>query len=97
MAEKTTNNKEESVPLAPNQDSIKVSGKLFYNEGSWNTIRLKKEVLHEFPQLREKDGNFTYNMTILKTVEELKKMIAEMEKNGTLPILMTFNKENGVS
>jgi len=40
---------------------IDIEGKLIYNEGfqAWNTIRLKKEIFSEFPELKEKRSKFS--------------------------------------
>ncbi len=83
---------EEVVILSPSRQNIKINGKLHYNEGaqSWNLIRLKKEVLHEFPQLREKSASFGYTMIISKSKEGFEELI-QKEKDG-LPILLFFSK-----
>lgn len=93
MADKKELSNEGQVPLKPNEEAVKVEGKLFYNDGSWNTIRLKKEVLSVFPQLKEKESTFSYTMVIPKSVEESKKALLEIEANGRIPILLLIDKD----
>ena len=95
---KIPENGKEVVILSPNRQNVKISGKLNYNEGSqsWNLIRLKKEVLHEFPQLREKSASFGYTMIISKSKEGFEELI-QKEKDG-FPILLFLSrniKEDG--
>ena len=80
--------------LTPRKEALKINGKLLYNEGdqSWNMIRLKKEVLYEFPQLKEKQSSFSYLMVIGKTQEEIKQVLSEVNKEA-VPVLLFFNKE----
>jgi hypothetical protein len=82
--------------LVPQEEPIVVNGKMFYSEGeqSWNVLRLKNEVLKEFPQLKEKREKFGYTLLISKTKNDVKKVLAEVEKTGAIPILLFFNKEN---
>ncbi len=81
--------------LAPSREAVTIQGKLFYSEGdqSWNLIRLKKEVLHEYPQLKDKSASFGYTMIVPKSIEEIKKAIAEFEKVAAVPIILFFRKE----
>ncbi len=93
-----TKENERFVTLSPMQQTLKVDGKLFYNEPSqaWSIIRLKKEMLQEFPQLKEKRDNFIYQMYLPRKYEDLKKMLNEMEKQKqTIPILMFLCKRMG--
>lgn len=92
----TPTKKEQPVSfLKPKVEATKIEGKLFYSEGdqSWNIIRLKKEVVKEFPQLKEKREKFGYTLVISKSQEEIKKIISEVEENGAIPILLFFNRE----
>ena len=83
--------------LVPKLETLEVIGKLFYNEGSqaWNIIRLKKDLLFQFPQLKEKRSNFSYKMIMPSSLNELKKKVKEIEKNSeSIPILLFFRKSN---
>ena len=86
--------KEQEIILSPSKNTIKIKGKLFYSEGaqSWNIIRLRREVLHEFPELKEKSASFGYTMIVPKTNDEVKKAILDIEK-GVIPILLFFRRE----
>jgi hypothetical protein len=79
--------------LAPSKEAVIVDGKIFYSEGhqAWNVIRLKKEVLHEYPQLRNKRESFGYKMIIPKDSETIKKVLKEISENA-IPILLYLCK-----
>ena len=79
--------------LTPHSHLFQVAGRIFYSEGdqSWNTIRLKKEILQQFPQLKEKSSSFGYVMIIPRSQEEMKKLVDE--KKESLPILLFFHKD----
>jgi hypothetical protein len=82
--------------IRPYDDTLDVMGHVAYdgNYGAWNTIRLKKEVLQEFPQLKEKLAKIRYKLLFYKNHQEFiiaaKKM---QENNEPLPILLFFYKE----
>jgi hypothetical protein len=54
----------------------KIKGKLCYNEGvrAWNVRRLKKEILEEFSDLKDKSTRFTYEMLLFYDFELLNSM-----------------------
>lgn len=82
--------------LTPQRETLKILGKLSYKEGAqaWSVLQLKKEILQEFPQLKEKRGKFCYLMTFHRTFKEIKKELADLEKkNEVLPILLLFGRE----
>jgi hypothetical protein len=85
-------NGKEVVILSPGNHT-KVDGKIFYSEGDqcWNLIRLRKEVLHEFPELKKKSVSFGYTMIIPKSKEGFKEILLGMEKEA-IPILLFLNK-----
>lgn len=77
--------------LSPKKDTVKVEGKLFYNEGdqAWNMLRLKKEILAEFPNLKEKQSKFGYMMLMNQNFEELQEELNKLSKQqGAVPILL---------
>ena len=81
--------------LQPTRSVIKTEGFLSYGESirSWNTIRLKKEFINEFPILEEKNSKFGYNITFYRTYEELEIAIRKMKKeNKPLPLLLFLQK-----
>ena len=88
----------EKKPLTP-RNFIDVEGKIIYSEGNqaWNIIKLKKEFLNEFHQLKEKRLKlFSYKMLYYRTYEEFEKVVKEIvKKKGVLPILMWLEKEGG--
>lgn len=90
-------NTEEKIKiLAPQRETLKILGKLSYKEGAqaWSVLQLKKEILQEFPQLKEKRGKFCYVMTFHRSLKEMKKEIEKLDKNKeVLPILLMFGRE----
>ncbi len=93
----TTKDKEEEfVILSPIDEAVEFSGKLIYNEGaqSWNTLRLKKELMQKFPYLKEKQGDFGYKMLFANSFDELQSKVNDLKKKGqTIPILFFLIKK----
>lgn len=97
---KKIENKGELTFLSPKKETLKIKGNLFYNESaqSWSVIRFKKEILQEFPQLKDKRGSFGYFMVMNRTYNDIKKEISEIEKRGeVLPILLFLCKRKNES
>lgn len=89
----------EAQTLRPQRNAIEIKGKLTYTEsiGAWNSIRFKKELINEFPQLKEKRSIFGYKLLFYQEYNELEKAIRELKKNnGALPILMWLVKEKNI-
>lgn len=87
----------EVVILSPGSRILEINGKLFYHESSqaWSLLRLKKDLLHKFPQLRDKSSSFGYKMIMHDKIEDLKEMIRNLEKSGgKIPVLLFFCKES---
>ena len=83
------------VPLMPAGEVLKIKGKLFYNDNAraWNIIRLKKEIMYEFPELRDKNLKFGYTMVLPRSAEAMRKHLQEVEKSSTsIPIFIVLNK-----
>ncbi|MBS3073168.1 hypothetical protein J4477_05025 [Candidatus Pacearchaeota archaeon] len=78
--------------------NINSEGKIAYHEGfqAWNTIRLKKELFEEFPQLKEKRSKFSYKLIYPRDVKAFEEFIKEIKKSQTktMPILMWLYKVN---
>ena len=74
---------------------INIDGKIAYGEGfqSWNLIRLKKEIINEFPQLKEKRSSFSYKLIFHRTFEELLKEIKKLKNENVMPMLLWLCKE----
>ena len=74
---------------------IDIDGKLAYAEGfqSWNLIRLKKEIVDEFPQLKEKRSNFSYKLIFCRNHEELLNHIKKLREEEVMPLLLWMYKE----
>ncbi len=82
--------------LQPCRDVLDIKGKIAYGDSSktWSNIRLKKEVVDEFPALKERRANFSYNMLFYRSYNELEKAIRKMKrKKVPLPLLMHLMKD----
>lgn len=79
------------------RNTIDTIGSVYYDEksGTWSIIRIKSDLVKEFPQLREKRSKFSYQLTYHRTIEELEKAIKELkkQKEPSLPVMMFLYKE----
>ncbi|MBR9704652.1 hypothetical protein GOV12_04520 [Candidatus Pacearchaeota archaeon] len=76
---------------------VSVDGKIDYNEGlkAWSRIRLKKDLINEFPQLKERRSKFSFKIDVFRNQEELERAVKKLKNNKwePLPVLMWFYKE----
>lgn len=88
--------KETKTFISPKRDPIKTNGKVSYWEGqqAWSIIRLKQEILQEFPQLKEKSCPVGYQLRFYREFDELEKALKEIKKtSGVPPVLFWFFKD----
>ena len=82
--------------LSPRKGALNIVGTMTYSEGNqaWSVMRLKKELLHEFPQLKEKREQFLYKMIIHRSLEGLKNEIDRLDgfSEEVVPVLLFFGK-----
>lgn len=86
----------EAQILRPQRSKIEVKGKLSYLESthSWSLINLKKVIIDEFPQLKERISSFYYKMVFYHEYEELEKLVKKLKRDKeALPIMMWLVKE----
>jgi len=71
---------------------ISSEGKINYSEGfqAWNTLRLKKEFFSEFPQLKEKRSQFSYELVYHRDRKEFGRAVRKMLKSRVkiMPLLL---------
>lgn len=82
-------------PLNP-RVKIQSEGKVYYNESfqAWNTLKLKKELFAEFPQLMEKRSKFSYKLAYYRDSEKFLEEIKEQIKSGEgMPLLIWLFKD----
>ncbi|MBW3001872.1 hypothetical protein KY338_01775 [Candidatus Woesearchaeota archaeon] len=82
--------------LRPWYDTLEAKGVMSYDNNArcWNTIRVRKNFVKQFPQLRQRRTKFSYKMSFYASYEELKKAIKNMEKKKeALPILLYLVQE----
>jgi hypothetical protein len=88
----TTQTKKTLVP----RTKISSEGKVYYNESfqAWNTLKLKKELFAEFPQLMEKRSKFSYKLAYHRDPEKLLEEIKNLVKAGqAIPLLIWLFKD----
>jgi len=84
--------------LRPRRNVLRMNGRLTYSEGigAWNMVRFKKELINEFPQLKEKISKFGYDLAFYQDYKGLEKAIRKLKrKKEALPLLMWLVKEKG--
>jgi len=81
--------------LKPQQEVFRIKGSVLYQESAqaWNTIKIKRELLFLYPQLRDKRNPVKYSMIVARSAEEIKKQIEEVIEHDKMPILLFFEKE----
>jgi hypothetical protein len=82
--------------LRPVEKAIDLQGKILYHQcdRAWSLVRIRKDILNKFPQLREKRARFSYKMILHQNYNELEKAIRKLKRNKeTLPILLFLYKE----
>jgi hypothetical protein len=86
--------------LRPIIQELDMKGRISYSEANqaWNTIRFKKELLKEFPQLKEKRSLFSYRAIFYRDFNKLDKAMKKLRKeNGAMPIILFMYKEKEVT
>lgn len=89
----------ETKVLQPKKSTLDIKGRISYTEAdqAWNMIKLKKELLNEFSDLKEKRSKFAYQMLFYRTYAELEKLVKKMKKEeSALPILLFLEKERSM-
>ena len=84
--------------LRPIKKTIELIGKVSYDEhnGAWSIIRLRKQLINDFSDLKEKRSSFSYKALYYQSYLELEKAVREMKRRDhPLPILLFLVKEPG--
>lgn len=90
----------ETQILRPQRNKLEINGKLSYLESthSWSLMNLRKPIIEEFPQLKERVSAFGYKMLFYREYDQLEKLIRKMKRDGeALPILVWLVKEKKVN
>jgi len=64
--------------------NVESEGKIYYSESSqaWNVLKLKKELVSEFPQLKEKGSEFSYRLVCYRNSKEFERATKKLVKQG---------------
>ena len=76
---------------------IETSGKLSYHESAqaYNTLRLPKQILTQFPDLKNKLLNIRFKLEYFSNYSDIRKFLWESEYNNQEPpLLVYFYKKN---
>lgn len=59
--------------LQPSRTFIDLRGKIAYGDSSqsWSNIRLKRDIVNEFPELKNKKASFSYRMQFYRSYNDL--------------------------
>lgn len=82
--------------ISPSSNPIKINGKVSYWDAqrAWSIIRIKQEILNEFPQLKDKSCPVGYQLRFYREFEELEKALKEIKKtSGVPPVMFWFFKD----
>ena len=82
--------------IQPLKEVVVSSGNVYYSESerSWSIIRLKKEFIAEFQQLRNRLFKTRYVAVVYHSPDLLEKEIKDIvEKKRPLPVLLFFEQE----
>lgn len=77
--------------LTPWTGNLVCEGKITYSERSraWSVIRLHKDILNEFPTLKNRRAKLSFMIEHVRTVENLKAKVKEIERaNSGIPLLL---------
>ncbi len=81
--------------LRPRKDRVELNGKITYrqNARSWSAIQLGKEIIQEFPQLKEKNSRFGFKIEFYFDKKDFNKKTKRLIRdNEALPVLLWFYK-----
>ena len=81
-----------SKTLIPRK-KVASEGCVGYSEGfqAWNVIHLKKDIINEFPELKEKRSKFSYKLVYCR---EIKEALKELKKAEVMPMFLFLYKKN---
>jgi hypothetical protein len=82
--------------LQPWDEKLECEGKVTYHEtvGAWNTIRLKRIFLDQFPQLKDKTARIKFKLEYYRKAEQMIESLKQKQnqKEG-MPMLLYLYKE----
>ena len=76
--------------LQPWKDKKQVRGRLTYNESTqaWSLMRLHKLIIEEFGELKEKRGEFFYEMVLFYSYEQFERFMKKTKRDGKIPPML---------
>ncbi len=83
--------------LQPSREKFEFKGNISYSENlrAWCIIRLRRELINEFPALKERRSKLGYHLTFYRDYDKLERAIRKMKMNNMpLPLLMFMEKRS---
>jgi hypothetical protein len=77
--------------LSPWSGNLVSEGNVTYSETAhaWNTLRLHKQIVKEFPPLKDRMAKISFKIEFVRTLDNLKKKVDEIEKEKQgIPLLL---------
>ena len=82
--------------LQPWREKKEIQGRISYNESAqaWSILRLHKVILDEFKELKEKQSDFSYEMVLFYSYEQLEAFMRDVREKGRVPPLLLWIAKN---
>ena len=83
------------MTLQPLNEGKSITGKLSYHDAShaWCVLRIKKELLKEFPALRNRSLKFTYKITLFTSFRKVEEHLQKLKERGDIPPMLFWLDE----
>ena len=89
----TMKNNENLIP----RTKVESEGKVAYSESAqaWNVLKFKKDLVSEFPQLKEKRSKFSYRLVYHRDSKEFEKAVKKLvrEEKSVMPLMLWLYKD----
>ena len=84
-----------NIDLVPFKKHKTITGRMYYNESmsAWSIIQLKKTLLEDYEELRNRRNKFSYEMFMSCTFDEIEIHLKAAKKQGRAPPLMIWFKK----
>lgn len=78
--------------LQPWKEKKLIEGRISYNESAqtWSILPLHKTILDEFKELKEKQSNFSYELVLFYSYEQMEVFMREVREKGRVPPLLLW-------
>ena len=76
----------------PDLGTLEAVGQVIYHEStrSWNTLRLSKRIVWEFPLLRDRGARVGYKAVMTRTAQHMEELLKDIKSGKVPPPLLLF-------